>query len=59
MMNSKMFLIAAILTATAILFTCEKVPDYCGTGELYDPNCDSASAAGHIPCAAAARTTIR
>ncbi|GBU23380.1 hypothetical protein R80B4_03297 [Fibrobacteres bacterium R8-0-B4] len=37
MKSSKLALTAAILTAT--LFTCEKVPDYCGTGALYDPSC--------------------
>ncbi len=29
---------AAVLTAA--LFTCDTVPDYCGTGEVYDPSCE-------------------
>ncbi|MDR2592012.1 MAG: InlB B-repeat-containing protein [Chitinispirillales bacterium] len=37
MTNIKKFLFTAVLTA--ILFTCEKVPDFCGTGALYDPTC--------------------
>ncbi len=28
--------VAALVSA---LLTCEKVPDFCGTGELYDPSC--------------------
>jgi len=42
MPKTKISLLAAILTATstAILFTCEKIPDYCGTGEIYDPSCE-------------------
>jgi len=43
MTKTKNSLIAAMLTATAMatatLFTCEKVPDFCGTGALYDPSC--------------------
>jgi len=38
MTNIRNFLFAAMLTA--ILFTCEKIPDYCGTGEIYDPGCE-------------------
>jgi uncharacterized protein (TIGR02145 family)/uncharacterized repeat protein (TIGR02543 family) len=37
MTRQKNFLFA--LVVTAILFTCEKVPDYCGKGERYDPSC--------------------
>ena len=40
MTKIKISLIAAMLTATAILFTCEKIPDYCGDGEIYDPGCE-------------------
>ncbi|GBU23336.1 hypothetical protein R80B4_03253 [Fibrobacteres bacterium R8-0-B4] len=36
MKSSKLALTAAILTAA--LFTCEKVPDYCGKGAWYDPD---------------------
>jgi hypothetical protein len=28
-----------VLVAAAILLTCQKVPDYCGKGVLYDPGC--------------------
>jgi len=42
MTKIKISLSAALLTATAtaILFTCEKAPDYCGTNELYEPSCE-------------------
>ncbi|GBU20901.1 hypothetical protein R80B4_00788 [Fibrobacteres bacterium R8-0-B4] len=37
MKNIYFALTAALLTAA--LITCENVPEFCGTGELYDPNC--------------------
>ena len=43
MTKIKISLTAALLTATAtaILFTCEKAPDYCrGSNELYEPSCE-------------------
>jgi len=30
----------ALLAAIAALFTCEKVPEYCGNGVVYNPDCD-------------------
>ncbi len=39
MKNTYLALTAALLT-TAALFTCEPVPDFCGTGEIYDPSCE-------------------
>lgn len=32
--------LSALAFAAAALFTCEKVPDYCGDGAIYDPSCE-------------------
>jgi len=31
--------VLSIAALVSVLLTCDKVPDYCGTGELYDPSC--------------------
>jgi len=36
----KIVKIALTALTTALLITCEQVPDYCGRGEIYDPSCE-------------------